>query len=57
MKTSGAGSEGFFIAVPVIVMIGAALLLAGGPTELMNYVDAMLVHAARVVGGWVRALA
>ncbi|HKY20088.1 MAG TPA: hypothetical protein VJM31_02615 [Vicinamibacterales bacterium] len=55
MKTSGAGSEGFFIFVPIVVMVGAAVLLAGGPVELVDYIDKTLVHAASVVAGWVRS--
>jgi hypothetical protein len=35
-------------------MVGAAVLLAGGPVELVDYIDKTLIYVARVAGSWVR---
>ena len=52
MNTSGRGSDGWIILMTVTLLAGVGMLLAGGPAELVTYVDKRLLQAFDVVTTW-----
>ena len=52
MNTTGRGSEGWFILMTVTLLAGVGMLLAGGPAELVTYVDKRLLRAFDFITTW-----
>ena len=49
MRTSGAGREGWMLSVPIGILVIVALFIAGGPQNLLRYMERSLES----VVGWV----
>jgi hypothetical protein len=39
MRTSGGGREGWMTTIPLAIMLVFAIVVAGGPKELLKYVE------------------
>jgi hypothetical protein len=39
MRTSGGGREGWMTTIPIVIMLLFATVVAGGPKELLRYVE------------------
>ena len=55
MRTSGASSDPLAL-VPLFVAVGAVVMLAGGPGELLLAMERMLRNFVDVAGDWARLL-
>jgi hypothetical protein len=53
MRTSGAGREGWMTAVPIAVLVFFAVILAGGPEDLLKIMERSLEKLVQ----WVTELA
>ena len=42
MRTSGGGREGWMTAVPLLVLVFFAVVIAGGPEDLLKFVERSL---------------
>ena len=56
MKTTGTGSEGLLIAVPVILLLLYGVISAGGPSSFLSVLDAVLRAVGNTVVTWLQAL-
>jgi hypothetical protein len=56
MNTTGTGTEGLLIAVPVILGLIVLTMLAGGPDDFMRILNTVIVKTAETVGTWIQPL-
>ena len=52
MNTTGTGSEGWFILMTITLLVGVGVLLTGGPTEFVTYIDKTLLRAFYTLREW-----
>ena len=56
MRTSGHGNDTLMVLVPVGVLVGVGVLLAGGPMELLEASNSIVVSALAAVVSFARTL-
>jgi len=56
VKTTGDGSEGLLIAVPVIALLLYGVISAGGPSSLVSVLDSVLRAVGNTVVTWLQTL-
>lgn len=56
MRTSGSQKDHFVLLVPLVLLIGAAVVFTGDPDQFFPTIEKHLWSAVRSVGDWVSGL-